>query len=87
MSMSGGVSYAFIADVLAPYALNNLEDAATMYIGKAQRDGKWLVQKFVQATGDMSYANASNNAYGAYADAWANRATLNYGAFQALTGV
>lgn len=85
--MSGGVSHAFIADLLAPYALNNLEDAEPMYVGKAQADGTWLVQKFVTAS-TMTYANRSNNAsVTTYADAWTNRATLTYAAFDAISGV
>ena len=88
MSVNGGVSHTYVADVLASYALNNLEDAPTMYVGKVQSDGRWLVQRFIKATGFMTYANQSNNASNAtYADAWTNRAALTYAAFNEITGV
>ena len=88
MGVSSGVSHAYTADILAPYALNNLEDAATMYVGKALPDGRWLIQRFVTATGNMDYANLSNNAAATtYASAWAGRAALTYGTFQSRTGV
>ena len=88
MGVSAGVSSVYIPDVLAPYALNNLEDAEPMYIGKASPDSKWLVQKFSPASGVMTYANSSNNGgtvgYGA---AWAARAALVYDRYEVLTGV
>ena len=87
MGVSSGVSHVYTADVLAPYALNNLEDAEPLYVGKATADGTWLVMKLA-TTSVMTYANKSNNpAVALYTDAWANRATLTYGAFQTLTGV
>jgi hypothetical protein len=88
MGVSSGVSRVYIADILAPYALNNLEDADTMYIGKVVPDGRWLVQRFGKTTGVMVYANSSNNAAVAtYADAWTSRASLNYGSYESITGV
>ena len=88
MSVSSGVSRVYIADVLAPYALNNLEDTDPMYVGKVQPDGRWLMQRYGKTTGEMLYANASNNgAVANYAAAWAARATLDYTYFQNLTGV
>lgn len=94
MSNSGGVSYVPLPEVvsvqmggLSGYALNDLEDAEPMHIGKVTSGASWLIQKFT--TGSvMSYANLSNNAtVTSYADAWSNRATLTYGAFETLTGV
>ena len=88
MGISAGVSHVYVDEVLAPYALNNLEDADPMYIGKVTKDSVWLVQKFGKTSGVMTYANVSNNAaVTTYADAWTNRAALTYGAFQTLTGV
>lgn len=59
-----------------------------MYIGKVLPDGRWLLQRFVEATGVMTYANASNNAATPdYTTAWADRAALTYAPFQSLTGV
>lgn len=83
MSLSG-VSYV----PGAAYAVNDLEDAIPMYIGKAKADGKWMVQKYNSTTGNMSYANISNNTtIPDYATAWAGRAGLTYGTFQTLEGV
>lgn len=88
MGVSSGVSHVYVDEVLAPYALNNLQDTDPMYIGKVTKDGLWLVQQFGQVSGVMTYANASNNAtITTYADAWTNRESLSYGQFQTLTGV
>lgn len=88
MSVSGGVSSVYIADILTPYALNNLEDADPMYIGKVLPDGRWLLQKFGKTSGVMTYANVSNNpSISDYSSAWTARASLNYGTYQSLTGV
>lgn len=88
MAVSGGVSDVYVADLLAPYALNNLEDADTMYVGKASPDGKWLVQRFGKTTGVMTYANRSNNpAVAGYSAAWTGRAGLTYGTYETLTGI
>ena len=69
------------------YQTNNLEDAATLYVGKAKPDGTWVVEKFVDATGVKTYANLSNNlSVTTYSDAWTNRATLTYNRFDEITG-
>jgi hypothetical protein len=79
-----GVSY----DPRYAYSVNDLEDAVPMYIGKAKSDGKWMIQKYNSSTGNMSYANITNNtSIPDYATAWAGRAGLVYGAFQTLEGV
>lgn len=68
------------------YQLNDLEDAATAYFGLSDKDGKWLLKKFVDAAGTMRYANESNNpTITDYSTAWTNRATLNYNLFGDLT--
>jgi hypothetical protein len=68
------------------YQLNDLVDAATSYFGLSDKDGKWLVKKFIDAAGTMRYANESNNpTVTDYSTAWTNRATLNYGLFGDLT--
>lgn len=72
---------------LAAYALNDVEDASPMYLGKAKASGTWLVQRYTTA-GEMRYANISNNSGTAnYATAWTNRAALVYGTVQTLTGL
>jgi hypothetical protein len=74
-------------DPLAAYALNDVEDASPMYLGKAKASGTWLVQRYSTA-GEMRYANISNNSGTAsYATAWTNRAALIYGTIQTLTGL
>lgn len=68
------------------YQLNDLEDAATSYFGLSDKDGKWLLKKFVDSAGTMRYANESNNpTVTDYSTAWTNRATLNYSLFGDLT--
>lgn len=68
------------------YQLNDLEDAATSYFGLSDKDGKWLLKKFVDSAGTMRYANESNNpTVTDYSTAWTNRATLNYNLFGDLT--
>lgn len=69
------------------YALNDFEDATPLYLGKSKSDGTWLVQRYNSGTGEMRYANLSNNAGLTYATAWSGRASLNYALFQTLTGV
>lgn len=70
-----------------PYLLNDFQDGTPLYLGKAKSDGTWLVQRYNGTTGEMRYANLSNNAGLTYATAWSGRATLNYALFQSLTGV
>lgn len=80
--MSSGVSYIPLESPIEvleggidAYALNNLEDADPMYIGKAAPDARWLVQKYTG--GAMTYAVLSNNpGVPDYATAWAGRAGL-----------
>jgi hypothetical protein len=71
-----------------PYALNDFLDGDPLYLGKVKADGAWLLQKFSSTTGEMRYANVSNNAgVTTYASAWSGKAGLTYGLFQTLTGV
>jgi len=82
MSVSSGVSY---VPNVAAYAVNNLDGTDPLYIGKAQFQGRWLIQKYEPSVGNMSYANDSTNpAHTNYEAAWSNRATLVYGAWQTL---
>ena len=69
------------------YALNDFADGDPLYLGKVKADGTWLVQRYSAASGEMRYANLSNNAGLTYATAWSGKASLNYALFQALTGV
>jgi len=84
VSQNSGVSY------INPngYAVNDIEDAVPMYIGKVRADGTWLLQKYNSTTGSMTYANISNNpTVTGYNTAWTNRATLTYGGYETLAGV
>jgi hypothetical protein len=70
------------------YALNDFFDGDPLYLGKAKSDGTWLLQKYGTTSGEMRYANVSNNAgVTTYASAWSGRTGLTYGLFQTLTGV
>jgi hypothetical protein len=70
------------------YSVNNVENAATTYIGKVTPRGTWLIQRYVDATGVFDYANLSNNvSTTTYGAAWTNRAALAYAAFEDLAGV
>ncbi len=70
------------------YSVNNVENAATTYIGKVTPGGRWLIQRYVDATGVFDYANLSNNtSTTTYGAAWTNRAALTYAAFEDLSGV
>lgn len=73
---------------LDPYALNDFLDGDPLYLGKAKSDGTWLLQKYTSSSGEMRYANLSNNAgVTTYASAWSGKTGLTYGLFQTLTGV
>jgi len=43
------------------YALNDFADGTPLYLGKTKSDGTWLLQKYNSSTGEMRYANVSNN--------------------------
>lgn len=75
------------SSAVSAYALNDFADGNPLYLGKANADGTWLVQRFNSSTGEMRYANLSNNAGFTYATAWSGRASLNYAVFQTLTEV
>jgi hypothetical protein len=70
------------------YAVNNIEDGTTLFVGKVTAGGTWMVQRYNSATGVVDYANRSNNtAVADYSSAWTGRAGLVYGAFDTLSGV
>jgi hypothetical protein len=84
MAVRGGASGLYQED----YSVNNVENAATTYIGKVTPNGRWLIQRYVDATGVFDYANLSNNTgTTSYGVAWTNRATLTYAAYETLAGV
>jgi len=70
------------------YALNDFADGTPLYLGKTKSDGTWLLQKYNSSTGEMRYANISNNTLiTTYSAAWSGRTTLTYGLFHTLTGI
>lgn len=70
------------------YQVNNIEDSDPLYVGKVKVGGIWLIEKFVESTGEKTYANHSNNgSISNYTDAWTNRATLTYNRYDEITGV
>ena len=59
------------------YAFSNWESGATTYIGYETKDGAWLIQKIVLATGAVTFARGEHD----YTTNWIGRAALTYGAF------
>jgi hypothetical protein len=56
------------------------ESGDTMYIGKQNKLGEWVVVKKVESTTtSMRFAGKKNNSYSSYSDAWDNRVSLTYG--------
>jgi hypothetical protein len=73
------------------YQLNDFDETSIegrLYVGLAKADGSWLLKNIKDATGEVRYANISNNgAYTSYADAWTDRLTLVYDYSFNITGV
>jgi hypothetical protein len=68
------------------YFLNDFLNGDPLYLGKSAGGNAWLVQKFSTSTGAMRYATQGNNpAIMTYADAWANKLTLQYDLYQVVT--
>lgn len=49
------------SSAVSAYALNDFADGNPLYLGKVKADGTWLLQRFNSSTGEMRYANLSNN--------------------------
>jgi len=83
-----GVSAASTRPLPNEYFINDVINANPLYIGKVQENGIWLIVKYDQTGGSMTYANQSNqvSSYD-YSSAWAARASLTYGQFQTLQNV
>ena len=82
----------FEIDMFANYKVHETdEDGTTTFVGKIKAtNGNWLVEKFVDNSGDITatYANASNNSsYTTLATAWTNRSTLTYTTIDNLTSI
>ena len=88
LPVTGGGGGGGSGGVFADYALNDFADGTPLYLGKVKSTGMWLLQRYNGSTGEMRYANPSNNAgVTTYASAWSGRVGLNYDLFQVLTGV
>lgn len=78
-------------NVFANYKAHEIDEAANItYVGNIHVEGRYLMQKLVDTSGDLeiSYANLSNNpAQTTFSLAWTNRAILNYTLISNLTGV
>ena len=84
MAVRNGASGLYQED----YGVNNVVDSNPLYVGKVTPTGKWLVMRYNLTTGDLTYANLSNNAgVTTYLAAWATYAALTYDRFEVLTGV
>ncbi len=82
----------FEIDMFANYKVHETdEDGTTTFVGKIKAtNGNWLVEKFVDNSGDITatYANESNNSsYTTLATAWTNRSTLTYTTIDNLTSI
>jgi hypothetical protein len=65
------------------YFLNDFLNGDPLYIGKSAGGNTWLIQRYGVSSGAMVYATQANNpSVTNYADAWANKLTLNYGKYQ-----
>ncbi len=62
------------------YAFSNWASGATSYIGYETKDGAWLIQKIVLATGVVTFARGEHD----YATNWTGRAALTYAAFSGV---
>ena len=62
------------------YAFSNWDGTSTVYIGYETKDGAWLIQKIVVATGVVTFARGEHD----YATNWTGRAALSYGAFSGV---
>jgi len=74
------------------YQLNEFEDLlnGTLYIGKSNPEGLWIVERIIETGGALSkkYANVSNNATRTtFTQGWTNRLTLTFTDFHNLTGI
>lgn len=73
----------------AKYTVNNTQDGTPYYAGKVSQDGMWVVERSDPEAGVLEFANPSNNPdqVNGYGVAWGNRTRLQYGPFEALTGI
>lgn len=67
------------------YKVNHVVEGEPTYIGRAKKDGTWLVEKFSPSTGVKVFANRDiNKRMNDYGSAWIRRNALTYTIFQNL---
>lgn len=62
------------------FAFSNWASGATTYIGFENKDGAWLIEKIVLATGVVSFCRGEHD----YATNWTGRAALTYSTFSGV---
>lgn len=78
-------------DVFANYKTQDVDEVLNVtYVGKLTPNGKYLIEKITDNSGDLiiQFANLSNNpTQFTYSNAWGNRITLTYNLISNLTGL
>lgn len=78
-------------NLFANYKTQDVDEVANItYVGKLTPDGKYLIEKITDNSGDLliQFANISNNQLQfTYSNAWGNRLTLTYNLISSLTGL
>lgn len=78
-------------NVFANYKVQDVDEVSNVtYVGKLTPNGKYLIEKITDNSGDLiiQFANISNNpARFTYSNAWENRITLTYNLISNLTGL
>ena len=78
-------------NVFANYKTQDVDEVSNVtYVGKLAPNGKYLIEKITDNSGDLVilYANLSNNpTQFTYSNAWGNRITLTYNLISSLTGL
>ena len=78
-------------NVFANYKVQDVDEVSNVtYVGKLTPNGKYLIEKITDNSGDLiiQFANLSNNpTQFTYSNAWGNRITLTYNLISNLTGL
>lgn len=78
-------------NLFANYKTQDVDEVLNVtYIGKLTPNGKYLIERVTDNSGDLiiQFANISNNpTQFTYSNAWGNRITLTYNLISSLTGL
>lgn len=78
-------------NLFANYKTQDVDEVLNVtYVGKLTPNGKFLIEKITDNSGDLiiQFANLSNNpTQFTYSNAWGNRITLTYNLISNLTGL